>query len=71
VLHSGRLQPCSQILDKAGKAGKGQHSSLLQNPLNYDRKSFIGLSPGVAVYTACNADVYIALMSIEMSVRSN
>ncbi len=42
VLHSGRLGPYPQMLDKE-KVARGKHSSLLYKLVNYDRKSFIGV----------------------------
>ncbi len=39
--------PYPQTLTRLEKLARNQHSSLVQKSVNYDRKFFIGLAPGV------------------------
>jgi hypothetical protein len=47
VLHSGKLQTYQQTLDSVGKICRDKHSSLLRTLINYGRKSFTTIGPGV------------------------
>jgi hypothetical protein len=46
VLHSGRLRPCPQTLDKAGKACQGQTKRFLQKFVTYGLKKLNNIGHG-------------------------
>jgi hypothetical protein len=49
VLHLGRLQPCLQTSDEAGKATTDKHSNVLRTVVNYGCKIFTILGAGLKI----------------------
>ncbi len=45
MFHLGRLLPFSQALNNLGILARGEHSSLLQKFVTYDRKKFNSIGP--------------------------